>query len=83
MDVVYDQHIMSMEKCAYTICMTLKPKYSLGKQWKKKSLIVFVLEFYNSIKKALWIVMSEIINILKNLPQKRKIFGMPPKILPY
>ena len=34
------------------------------------------------VLKALWIILSETINILRKFA-KNNIFGMPPKILPY
>ena len=57
--------------------------YSFGKEWKlthKKSLMGFV---YRAVRvlKALLIILSKTINILKYL-QKNNIFGMPPEILP-
>ena len=60
----------------------LKPMYSFGKKWKlKMSLICFVCRVAGVLK-ALWIVLSEAINILRQL-HKTNIFGMPPKNLPY
>ena len=35
------------------------------------------------VLKALWIVLSETINILKKSAKKTNIFRMPPKMLPY
>ena len=58
-----------------------KPMYSFGKWWKWKiSLMGFVYRVVRVLK-ALWIVLSETINILRKL-HKTNIFGMPPKILP-
>ena len=34
------------------------------------------------VLKALWIILPEIITILRKM-HKTKIFGMPPKVLPY
>ena len=62
-------------------CLNLKPMYSFGKWWKlKMSPMGFVYRVV-WVLKALWIVLSETINILRKL-HKTRIFGMPPKILP-
>ena len=37
----------------------------------------------SGILKALWIILSETINILTNFNNKNNIFWMPPRILPY
>ena len=49
---------------------------------KKKSVMNFVYRVL-WILKAVWIVLSETINILRNLPPPPKKRGMPPIILPY
>ena len=60
---------------------TLIPMYSFGKYWKWKfPLMGFVYRFLRVLK-ALWIILSETIKILRKL-HKTNIFGMPPKMLP-
>ena len=59
--------------CILTALFFFKPMHSLGNWWKKKSLIGFVYSIL-WVLKALWIVLSETINILRNL-HTTKIFG--------
>ena len=67
--------------CTYMYKMYLKPMYRFGKWWKWNiSLMGFVYRVV-WVLKALWIILSETINILRKL-HKTNIFGMPPKILP-
>ena len=63
-----------MEASLYT--QGLKPMYSFGKMVK----MGFVYRVVRVLK-ALWIILFEIINILRKL-LKTNIFGMPPRILP-
>ena len=58
--------------------LILKPKYSFGKKWSEeiKSLISFVYRVL-WILKALWIVLSETINSLRNLQITKKNWGGP------
>ena len=63
------------------LSLHLKPMYSFGKWWKWKfSLMGFVYRVV-WVLKALWIILSETIHILRKL-HLIFFFGMPPKILP-
>ena len=61
----------------------LKAREVLVNSEKKKNLMGFVYRVL-WILKALWIVLSETINILRDLQpkKKKKKIGMPPRILP-
>ena len=61
--------------------LTLKPMYSLGENTNFSNGFVYRALW---ILKALWIVLSKTINILRKLQQQQKnIFGKPPRIVPY